>query len=115
MLLIGSAWASTVGNQSEMSSEGLAPRACVLSPGAARSDAVGTIMISAGFGRIGRLTLRAALKNPAVDVVAINDPFIDPKYMVYMLKYDTGEGGPDVRGSRGLACRRISRLAADQN
>ena len=29
-----------------------------------------------GFGRIGRLTLRAAMKNPAINVVAINDPFI---------------------------------------
>ena len=44
----------------------------------------------AGFGRIGRLTLRAALKNPKIQVVAINDPFVDPKYMSYMLKYDTG-------------------------
>lgn len=34
-----------------------------------------------GFGRIGRLVMRAALmKN--VDVVAINDPFIDLEYMV---------------------------------
>ena len=35
-----------------------------------------------GFGRIGRLVLRAALDNPAVEVVAVNDPFIDPAYMV---------------------------------
>ena len=47
----------------------------------------------AGFGRIGRLTLRAALKNPKIQVVAINDPFVDPKYMSYMLKYDTGGCG----------------------
>lgn len=31
-----------------------------------------------GFGRIGRLTLRAAAKNPAINIVAINDPFITP-------------------------------------
>lgn len=44
-----------------------------------------------GFGRIGRLVMRAALmKN--VDVVAINDPFIDLEYMVYMFKYDTTHG-----------------------
>jgi glyceraldehyde 3-phosphate dehydrogenase len=45
-----------------------------------------------GFGRIGRLVLRAALKNPEVDIVGINDPFIDPAYMVYMTKYDTVHG-----------------------
>lgn len=34
-----------------------------------------------GFGRIGRLVLRAAL-DKGVDVVAVNDPFIDVTYMV---------------------------------
>ena len=43
-----------------------------------------------GFGRIGRLVMRAACANPNVQVVAVNDPFIDPDYMVYMMKYDTG-------------------------
>ncbi|MEG0767738.1 MAG: glyceraldehyde 3-phosphate dehydrogenase NAD-binding domain-containing protein, partial [Clostridia bacterium] len=45
-----------------------------------------------GFGRIGRLVFRAALDNPTVEVVAINDPFIDLKYMEYMLRYDTVHG-----------------------
>ena len=45
-----------------------------------------------GFGRIGRLVFRAALNNPKVQVVAINDPFIEPAYMIYMLKYDTVHG-----------------------
>lgn len=45
-----------------------------------------------GFGRIGRLTLRAALQNPAVEVVAVNDPYIDLEYMVYMFKYDSTHG-----------------------
>lgn len=45
-----------------------------------------------GFGRIGRLVFRAAVKNPDVEVVGINDPFIDLEYMVYMLKYDTVHG-----------------------
>ncbi|XP_050041662.1 glyceraldehyde-3-phosphate dehydrogenase 2 isoform X1 [Dermacentor andersoni] len=44
-----------------------------------------------GFGRIGRLVLRAALTK-GVEVVAINDPFIDVKYMVYMFKYDSTHG-----------------------
>lgn len=45
-----------------------------------------------GFGRIGRLAFRASLENPAVEVVGINDPFIDLDYMVYMIKYDTIHG-----------------------
>ena len=46
-----------------------------------------------GFGRIGRLVFRAAIAQPDVfDVVGINDPFIDPDYMVYMVKYDTIHG-----------------------
>lgn len=45
-----------------------------------------------GFGRIGRLVLRAALKNPDVEVVGVNDPFIDLPYMVYMFKYDSTHG-----------------------
>jgi len=44
-----------------------------------------------GFGRIGRLVLRAALK-AGVSVVAVNDPFIDLEYMVYMFKYDSTHG-----------------------
>jgi len=45
-----------------------------------------------GFGRIGRLAFRAAMANPDVRVVGINDPFIDLDYMKYMLKYDTVHG-----------------------
>ncbi|KAG0201038.1 hypothetical protein BGX33_010639, partial [Mortierella sp. NVP41] len=45
-----------------------------------------------GFGRIGRLVLRAALANKNVEVVAVNDPFIDLAYMVYMFKYDSTHG-----------------------
>jgi len=44
-----------------------------------------------GFGRIGRLVLRAALLEN-VNVVAVNDPFIDLDYMVYMFKYDSTHG-----------------------
>jgi glyceraldehyde 3-phosphate dehydrogenase len=45
-----------------------------------------------GFGRIGRLVMRASLTHPDVQVVAVNDPFIDPAYMVYMMKYDSIHG-----------------------
>lgn len=44
-----------------------------------------------GFGRIGRLVTRVALER-GVDVVAINDPFIDLNYMVYMFRYDSTHG-----------------------
>ncbi|KAK2088229.1 hypothetical protein P7K49_034136 [Saguinus oedipus] len=44
-----------------------------------------------GFGRIGRLVLRACMEK-GVKVVAVNDPFIDPEYMVYMYKYDSTHG-----------------------
>jgi len=44
-----------------------------------------------GFGRIGRLVLRSALKK-GMKVVAINDPFIPLDYMVYMFKYDSTHG-----------------------
>ncbi|VDM72256.1 unnamed protein product [Strongylus vulgaris] len=35
-----------------------------------------------GFGRIGRLVLRAAVEKDTVEVVAVNDPFINIDYMV---------------------------------
>ncbi|KAH9177908.1 glyceraldehyde 3-phosphate dehydrogenase [Lactarius sanguifluus] len=45
-----------------------------------------------GFGRIGRIVLRNALLDPRVKVLAVNDPFIDLQYMVYMFKYDSVHG-----------------------
>jgi glyceraldehyde 3-phosphate dehydrogenase len=44
-----------------------------------------------GFGRIGRLVLRACLEK-GVNVLAVNDPFIDVQYMVYMFRYDSTHG-----------------------
>lgn len=44
-----------------------------------------------GFGRIGRLVFRAAINNPDVEIVGIND-LIDVDYMAYMLRYDTVHG-----------------------
>ena len=45
-----------------------------------------------GFGRIGRIVFRAALKRDDVEVVGLNDPFMNPEYMAYMLKYDSVHG-----------------------
>ncbi|KAL7272981.1 glycerol-3-phosphate dehydrogenase [Rhizina undulata] len=44
-----------------------------------------------GFGRIGRI-VSLPVEHDDIDVVAINDPFIEPKYAVYMLKYDSAHG-----------------------
>ena len=49
-----------------------------------------------GFGRIGRLILRASLDFPNVEVVAVNDHSSNVDYMVYMLKYDTVHGKFDA-------------------
>jgi glyceraldehyde 3-phosphate dehydrogenase len=45
-----------------------------------------------GFGRIGRLVMRAAANKPNINIVAVNDPFISVDYMEYMYKYDTVHG-----------------------
>jgi len=70
-----------------------------------------------GFGRIGRLVFRAAIANPEVEVKAVNDPFMDLKYMVYQLKYDSvhkrfdgtiateGEGGEEYLVVNGAKIR----------
>ena len=41
-----------------------------------------------GFGRIGRLSLRAAMKNPEVEVVAINGTS-EPKVLAHLFQYDS--------------------------
>jgi glyceraldehyde 3-phosphate dehydrogenase len=48
-----------------------------------------------GFGRIGRILFRAALKNPKVKVVAIND-LTNADTMAYLLKYDSVHGVLDA-------------------
>jgi len=66
-----------------------------------------------GFGRIGRIVFRASVARSDMQIVAINDPFIDLDYMVYMLKYDSihgrfkgevcAEGGKLVVNGRQIA------------
>jgi len=48
-----------------------------------------------GFGRIGRLVFRAALKHPDVEVVAIND-LTDAATMAHLLTYDSVHGKLDL-------------------
>ncbi|WP_227937324.1 type I glyceraldehyde-3-phosphate dehydrogenase [Alkalihalobacillus deserti] len=51
-----------------------------------------------GFGRIGRNVFRAALNNPAVEIVAIND-LTDANMLAHLLKYDTVHGNLDAEVS----------------
>ncbi|KAJ6110856.1 Glyceraldehyde-3-phosphate dehydrogenase [Penicillium sp. IBT 16267x] len=59
-----------------------------------------------GFGRIGRIVLRNAFLAGNVDVVAVNDPFIEVHYAAYMLRYDSThgqfKGTIEVDGTEGL-------------
>ena len=48
-----------------------------------------------GFGRIGRLYLRASLSNPNIEVVAIND-LTPPATNAHLLKYDSTQGRLDL-------------------
>lgn len=56
-----------------------------------------------GFGRIGNLAFQAALEKKGVEVIAINDPFIEADYMAYMMKYDTihGKFDGEVKAKNG--------------
>jgi len=51
-----------------------------------------------GFGRIGRMVLRAGLSNDDVDFVAIND-LTDPPTLAHLLKYDSAQGILDAEVS----------------
>lgn len=65
-----------------------------------------------GLGRIGRLVLRSTFENPSgIKVTAVNDPFMDPKYLKYLLTYDSAhlrfphhvevcEGGVLINGQK---------------
>ena len=70
-----------------------------------------------GFGRIGRLAFRAAMQNPKVDVVGINDLF-DAEYLAYMLKYDSTHGAfkgtIEVKDGRLLVNGKSIRMTAEK-
>ena len=63
-----------------------------------------------GFGRIGRLVLRASLTRDDIQVVAINDPAISVDYMVYMMKYDSAQGR-----FQGEVCAKDGKLVVNGN
>jgi glyceraldehyde 3-phosphate dehydrogenase len=57
-----------------------------------------------GFGRIGRLAMRVIAKREDMEVVAINDPFLNAEYAAYMLEFDSVHGRFDmpVVGQNGV-------------
>lgn len=71
-----------------------------------------------GFGRIGRLVFRAAVKRDDIQVVGIND-LVDVDYMAYMLKYDSTHGQFDgeisVEGGALVVNGNKIRVTAERN
>ena len=72
-----------------------------------------------GFGRIGRMVLRAAVKDfPEIEVVAIND-LLEPDYLAYMLKHDSVhgrfQGEVTVDGSNLVVNGKSIRLTAERD
>ena len=72
-----------------------------------------------GFGRIGRLAFRVCAARNDVEVVGINDPFIDPAYMAYMLKYDSTHGKfngtVDVKDGKLVVNGKAARVTAEKD
>ena len=56
-----------------------------------------------GFGRIGRMVVRAANKNQNVEIVAIND-LVPSENLAYLLKYDSTHGRFDGDVQAGQDC-----------
>lgn len=72
-----------------------------------------------GFGRIGRMAFRAAIKDfPEIEVVAIND-LLEPEYLAYMLKHDSVhgrfKGEVSVEGNTLIVNGKKIRLTAIKN
>lgn len=72
-----------------------------------------------GFGRIGRMVFRAAVKSFSdIEVVGIND-LLDPDYLAYMLKYDSVHGRFDhdvkIDGSTLVVDGKKIRLMAEKD
>ncbi|MDT8311374.1 MAG: type I glyceraldehyde-3-phosphate dehydrogenase, partial [Methylophaga sp.] len=72
-----------------------------------------------GFGRIGRMAFRAAIKDfHNIEVVAIND-LLDPDYLAYMLQYDSVhgrfEGDVSVQDGNLIVNGKTIRVTAERN
>lgn len=60
-----------------------------------------------GFGRIGRNVFRAALDNPEIEFMAVND-ITDPKTLAHLLKYDSVFGTLPAEVGHGEDCVRVN-------
>src|SRR5215469_17471666 len=60
-----------------------------------------------GFGRIGRNFFRAALNDPEIEIMAVND-ITDPKTLAHLLKYDSVFGILDADVGYGEDCVRVN-------
>jgi glyceraldehyde 3-phosphate dehydrogenase len=71
-----------------------------------------------GFGRIGRLAFRSAVKRDNVQIVAIND-LLEVDYLAYMLKYDSVHGAFDgtveVKDGALVVNGKSIRITAERN
>lgn len=69
-----------------------------------------------GFGRIGRLALRASLKRDDIEIVGVNN-LVDIEYIAYMLRYDTVHGKFDgqieISGDHVIVNGRKIRFSAE--
>ena len=71
-----------------------------------------------GFGRIGRLVFRSAIKQNDITVVGIND-LLDIDHLAYLLKYDSVhgkyEGTVEVKGNNLIVDGKSVRISAERN
>ena len=71
-----------------------------------------------GFGRIGRLVFRSAIKQNDITVVGIND-LLDIDHLAYLLKYDSVHGKYDgtveVKGNNLIVDGKSVRISAERN
>ncbi|CAL2078411.1 Glyceraldehyde-3-phosphate dehydrogenase [Tenacibaculum dicentrarchi] len=71
-----------------------------------------------GFGRIGRLAFRTAMKRENIQVVAIND-LLDVEYLAYLLKYDSVHGRFDgdieIKEGNLIVNGQEIRISSDKN
>ena len=71
-----------------------------------------------GFGRIGRLVFRSAIKQNDITVVGVND-LLDINHLAYLLKYDSVHGKYDgtveVKGNNLIVDGKSVRISAERN
>ena len=71
-----------------------------------------------GFGRIGRLVFRSAIKQNDITIVGIND-LLDVNHLAYLLKYDSVhgrfDGTVDVKGNDLVVDGKTIQITAERD